>query len=101
MQDREDLGADRIVLFLPLVKEMTDVEHDQAFDVRLQLQLGLQAPQARDEDVRVALRDQLLQRALMAPPATGRFPSRSAIDAQIGRRALPQAASLELAAHDR
>jgi len=97
LQHREYMRADRIVLPLPLMEKVADVEEYKSIYVRLHLQLRLKALQTKDENVRIALRRQLLQGASIDRPVL-LLPGFKTIDAQISRRTLPQTASLEFAA---
>ncbi len=81
LQNLEDLGAQRVVLLLALVEEVADVEEDQAVDVRLGHELGLEGAQAIDEDEGVAGGEQFLQ---------GVLPALAAIHAEVVRRGVPQ-----------
>src|SRR5262249_8130416 len=89
------LRAQRVVLLLPLVQEMAKIQKDQAVDVRLDLELGLETAQAEDEDEAVALEEELFQGPLP------RLPALRAIDAEVRRRALPEAPPLQLGAQGR
>src|SRR5947207_14972222 len=81
LEDLEDLRAQRIVLLLALVQEVTDVQEDETVDVRLDLELRLEAAQTVDEDEGVTLGKQLLQRLV---------PARTAKHADVVRRSSPQ-----------
>ena len=84
VQDLEHLKAQGIVLFLPLMEKMADVEQHQPFNIFLELELRLQAAQAQDENIAVALRQKLLRAvSLLHRP---RLPGLPAVDAEVGRR---------------
>src|SRR4051795_814320 len=72
LQQLEDPEPERIVLPLPLMQEVPDVEQDEAVDLGLLLEMPLEALQPVDEDERVAVGHQLSQGALRAGGARAR-----------------------------
>ncbi len=104
----EDEKPHRVVLALPFVQKVLDVEVDQAVDIGLGRELAAERVVPVREDVCPAVADQFAQGALLRPPLAPevrhgishrRFgvPALVAVHAQVAGRAAPQAAPLELA----